>query len=254
MTAASPLHRGRLYDAIHGLPADYRRFVLDLCHGHREVLELGVGTGRLMMPLLEAGHRVVGIDVDRDMLESARTKLVDCPARANARLMRADLTAMEAPVAADIALFSSNTLSLIASAEGRARIVAWLARSLAPGARIAIILENTARLIREGLSREHHRSGMLDGASITIREQRLLDRATMLWTGQNLYAIRRPGCAVELICEPVAHAAILPVEIQLLAHLHGFAVDRMYGDYDRSGLAPGSRKSILILRREGTRS
>ena len=38
------------------------------------VLELGVGTGRLAVPLMERGFRVVGVDLSRKMLDQGRAK------------------------------------------------------------------------------------------------------------------------------------------------------------------------------------
>lgn len=41
----------------------------ELAGAHGRVLELGVGTGRLAVPLAVRGHRVVGMDASTDMLE-----------------------------------------------------------------------------------------------------------------------------------------------------------------------------------------
>src|SRR5690554_5300428 len=40
----------------------------------QRILEIAVGTGRVAIPLAQAGHRVVGIDYAREMLEIARRK------------------------------------------------------------------------------------------------------------------------------------------------------------------------------------
>ncbi len=68
----------------------------DLEYGHKEndidfylrgarsygspVLEIGVGTGRVALPLAEAGYSVVGIDNSKDMLQRAAVKAQDLPA------------------------------------------------------------------------------------------------------------------------------------------------------------------------------
>src|SRR5215216_3132795 len=39
------------------------------------ILELGCGTGRVLLPLAAAGHRITGIDRSRPMLERARSTL-----------------------------------------------------------------------------------------------------------------------------------------------------------------------------------
>ena len=44
--------------------------------GTGPLLELGVGTGRLALRLLEAGHELVGIDASAPMLEKAKVRLL----------------------------------------------------------------------------------------------------------------------------------------------------------------------------------
>ena len=45
-------------------------------------LELGSGTGRILVPLLERGHKVVGIDTSEDMLEMCITRCKEKSLRA----------------------------------------------------------------------------------------------------------------------------------------------------------------------------
>lgn len=57
-------------------------------------LEIGVGTGRIALPFLAAGHRYVGVDLSRPMLQVLGAKL---PAGAPLPLVEADITRL--PVA-----------------------------------------------------------------------------------------------------------------------------------------------------------
>ena len=43
--------------------------------------ELGAGTGRIMLPLVQAGHRVVGVDESGEMLDIAARHLRPFPSR-----------------------------------------------------------------------------------------------------------------------------------------------------------------------------
>ena len=60
------------YDRTRALPADVRRTVLELLRteigGRSPALEIGVGTGRIGLPLLSAGIELIGIDVSAPML------------------------------------------------------------------------------------------------------------------------------------------------------------------------------------------
>jgi SAM-dependent methyltransferase len=57
------------------------------------ILELACGTGRLLIPLVEAGYRVTGLDLSDEMLERARNKVTALPVQAQARtrLLKGDM-------------------------------------------------------------------------------------------------------------------------------------------------------------------
>jgi ubiquinone/menaquinone biosynthesis C-methylase UbiE len=56
------------------------------------ILELGAGTGRVLIALAEAGHEIVGVEVSAAMLEAASAKIAKRPAAAaRIRLVDADM-------------------------------------------------------------------------------------------------------------------------------------------------------------------
>src|SRR5437879_12010831 len=72
---------GTLYDAVpaYAARADVAFYVAEATRVAREsratVLELGCGTGRVLLPLARAGHDVSGIDASAAMLARWRAKL-----------------------------------------------------------------------------------------------------------------------------------------------------------------------------------
>src|SRR3954447_18401183 len=56
------------------LKHDVPFFMGQLPHRRQSILELAVGTARAAIPLAQAGHRVVGVDYDEDMLAIGRRK------------------------------------------------------------------------------------------------------------------------------------------------------------------------------------
>jgi len=58
----------------------------------QKVLDVGCGTGRLCVPLIQAGHRVVGVDFSNSMLEQARCVLSELGIRGDqCQLIRGDV-------------------------------------------------------------------------------------------------------------------------------------------------------------------
>jgi SAM-dependent methyltransferase len=66
------------YDQSRGLPAGVDELVADRIEAavgrEGRLLELGVGTGRIALPLHRRGHRVVGVDLSVPMLDRYRAK------------------------------------------------------------------------------------------------------------------------------------------------------------------------------------
>src|SRR5687768_5613081 len=79
------------------------------------VLELGCGTGRLLLPLVTAGLSVTGVDISPALLERARAKLATVPNGDLVTLLQADFRQLDLPRRDfAFAFFTSNTLMHLA--------------------------------------------------------------------------------------------------------------------------------------------
>lgn len=75
-----------LYALLHrGTPGDERVY-LDAARGVQQMLELGCGYGRLLVPLARAGHRVTGLELDPGLLDLARGAVAGLAPAARARV------------------------------------------------------------------------------------------------------------------------------------------------------------------------
>ena len=72
------------------------------------ILEIGCGTGRVMIPLVQAGYRVVGIDESPQMLNIARAHLAVTPA-GNWQLIETDARGLNLPEQFGMAMIALNT-------------------------------------------------------------------------------------------------------------------------------------------------
>lgn len=71
---------------------DFYSKLIDSCGG--EALELGCGNGRLLIPLIQKGHKLTGLDNSLDMLDILTERCSKLPASISARvtLIHADMT------------------------------------------------------------------------------------------------------------------------------------------------------------------
>ena len=86
-----------LYDAVYANGADIAFWQVMATAGSEGLLELGCGTGRVLLPLVRAGHTVTGLDLAASMLARCRTNLQAEPPEVRDRvtLLEADMTSFE---------------------------------------------------------------------------------------------------------------------------------------------------------------
>ncbi len=113
--------------------------------GGGPVLELGIGTGRLALPLVARGIEVFGIDASAAMVERLRAK----PGGAAIRVAMANFAdPLPAPLAAPggfaVVLIAFNTFCNLASADEQARCLANAAPILAPNGSLVVEMSTFA--------------------------------------------------------------------------------------------------------------
>jgi SAM-dependent methyltransferase len=89
------------YDETRGYPRDVQerigKALLDMAGAKPEsrILEMGVGTGRIALPIIRAGYRYTGVDISPRMLEKLRAALRTIPgAEQRVTLVEGDITAL----------------------------------------------------------------------------------------------------------------------------------------------------------------
>jgi SAM-dependent methyltransferase len=100
------------------------------------VLELGVGTGRLALPLAAAGLRVTGLDASEEMLDVLAAKDLDDLVRRSLGDVGRPADWPDGPF--DVVLAACNLLCNLADARVQARCVATAAGRLRPGGALVV--------------------------------------------------------------------------------------------------------------------
>jgi ubiquinone/menaquinone biosynthesis C-methylase UbiE len=146
------------YDATRGFPpgvetqigAAFRR--LSGLRAGAHLLEIGVGTGRIAIPLASQGYRYTGADISSAMMQRLRQRL---PAGVTVDLLRADATALPLRDASMDGAVAVHVLHLIAGWE---RAVVELRRVLRPGGTLALGFNVAANQSDSESLREHWRT------------------------------------------------------------------------------------------------
>lgn len=111
------------------------------------ILDLGAGTGRVALDLARAGHDVVALDRDAQLLAALRERAGDLPVetvRADARDFRLDRRFA-------LVLAPMQTIQLLGGPDGRAGLLGSARAALRPGGLLACALADAL----EGFDAEH---------------------------------------------------------------------------------------------------
>lgn len=103
------------------------------------ILEIGVGTGRMMIPLLTAGHQVTGIDLSPDMLDTCRRNMTN--AGVTGELIEADFTVDLPHRSFDAIIIPTATLNLITDHGKVQATIDRFFQILTPGGKLILDLD-----------------------------------------------------------------------------------------------------------------
>ena len=198
------------------------------------VLELGCGTGRILVPLARAGVNLVGIDRSAAMLDRARHRLTRSPTDQltnSVHLIRADIRVLPfAPRAFGTVIAPYGVLQSLLADRDLAAALDSVARVIEPGGTFGLDLVPDVPNWREYSNRVQLRGPAGRGVHLTLIESVRQDRARRLTTFEQRYVARRNGRSTEHRFKLTFRT--LPVR-RMTDRLDraGFVVDHVLGDY-----------------------
>lgn len=221
------------------------------------VLDLACGTGRLLIPLLRDGHRVLGIDRSAPMLARASERLSRCGATTRARgsLVRGDLRAL--PLASrqfTLAICAFHSLQHLVS---DAEILAFLTATrltLRPGGWLAFdLLPWPDRILDADPTQRRARTVFRHPAT----------RERLVYTTSHSYANGRRALHMRFHYQPIddsgtamgrertvrlCHRQLSPDEVAGLLRAAGFRLLARFGSFLADPLAPDSEEHIYVAK------
>jgi SAM-dependent methyltransferase len=255
-TAAQAL--ARLYDLdLADDPGDLDLLLALAARASGAVLELAVGSGRLAVPLAEAGHEVTGVDLDEAMLARARS-LADHAGREVARrvrLVQGDARTVRLPEVGSfgLAFIPLNSIFLMGTRADQAAAVATLAAHLAPGG-IAMVdawltdADDLARYDGRLLlswAREDPATGRV--VTKTSSAQYDASSATVLLT--TIFDEGRPGESPVRWVRSDRLRLVTQDDLAGFADGAGLVVETLAGDYELGDLGAGSERVVMVARK-----
>ncbi|HEV8404007.1 MAG TPA: class I SAM-dependent methyltransferase [Candidatus Limnocylindrales bacterium] len=251
--AATAAALARLYDLdLADDPGDLDLYLALADRVDGPILELAVGTGRLAIPLVEAGHTVTGVDLDPAMLERARARLHGIGGRERLTLVEADIVGLRLPDAGTFALafVALNSLLVLPTRAAQRAALRAMADHLAPGglAVVDVWLPDADDLARfDGrIVLEWPRLDPETGTIVSKAASAQHDTATASVTLTTIFEEGGQGEPVRRWIRRDRLRLVSADELRGFAEDAGLVVESMAGDYGMGLLGPGSERAILL--------
>lgn len=215
-------------------------FVAALAGPQGSVLELGVGTGRLALPLAERVGRVVGIDTSSKMLDKLHEQRARAGATGTVETVKGDMVEELPAGPFDVVLAAYNTVFNLTTAERQQACFDRVAERLRPGG--AFVVEAFV---------PRHDPDELRGSSVTVRSM-TVDAVVLSASVHDAEQQRAEGQFIEISeqggvrLRPWSIRWADPDELDRMATQSGFDRAQRWGDWDGSPFGPASERHVTV--------
>jgi SAM-dependent methyltransferase len=202
-------------------------------------VEFAIGTGRIAIPLADAGVAVTGIELSHAMIARLREKVEE----GRIPVVQGDMAEALAGTGFSLAFLVFNTIANLLTQDDQVRCFQNAARHLAPGGRFVVELwVPQLRSLPPG-----------HGATVEISEPGylLIDTYDVVQPHVISHHVRfgpelSDGGAARIGRTP--HRYVWPAELDLMARLAGFVRESRWADWDRSPFTDQSRSHVTVYR------
>ena len=222
-----------------------------------KILELGCGTGRLLIPIAAAGYEITGLDLSEHMLARCREKLSQQPAavQARARIVQGDMTAFDLGERYALVTVPFRAFQHLLPVEEQLGCLRCAYEHLEPGGKLILDLfqVNLRYLVDPGSAqeREDFAGVILPGGRTLRRTGRVAGwhRAEQYNEIEMIYYVVGPDGHTERLVQAFPFRYFFRYEVQHLLARCGFCVDELFGSFDRRPLKDDSPEMIFVAQK-----
>ncbi len=247
----------RYYDFIPGLPGDVQFYVEEARHCGSPVLELGCGTGRVLIPTAQAGIPIVGLDRSPDMLAVAREKLAGLGAETenHVRLVEGDMRSFSFGERFNLITIPFRAFLHLMTDEDERAALHCIRDHLADGGRLIFNIFDpkleiiTAHQGIAGLAQQKMREFVNPetGRRVILWAQRTYDLDQQAIYEERIFEeIDAEGRVASRTYTPLTLRWIYRYEMAHLLELCGYQIEALYGDFKRGPFHPEGEQIWVV--------
>ncbi len=243
----------RFYDAVNADQVDDTPLYLEEANQARgPILDVGCGSGRLLFPLLAAGHHVHGIDREAAMLAIAKRHASELPTsfRARLQLFHSNVLEQQFSESYSLILLSFNLLMHFHEQDTQLLLLKRLRQAARESARLIIDLPHPEAILstanEEDVQFERDFIHPETGHRIQVFSRSQLDWSQQLLTVMWIYdEIAAEGNLKRTVATQLLRYFTMP-EMRWLLKDSGWSEYAVYGDYDLCPFQDGYERMLIF--------
>jgi SAM-dependent methyltransferase len=239
------------------------RFYVEAARRHGgPVLELGCGTGRILIPTARAGIDISGLDASEGMLRVCRARLEAEPAdvRRRTALHRGDLRHFDLGGRFQLITMPFRPFQYLLTVEEQLGCLSVIWRHLELNGQLVFDLFNPsvhhlAKPVDPAQTDDEPPFTHPDGRTIT-RRSRILERdlVNQIFAGELVYDVTHPGGQTERLLHRYQFRYLFRFEVEHLLARVGFVVEHVYSSFDCAPYGSQYPGELIIVARRGPAS
>ena len=238
---------------------DVEFFVDEALAANGPVLEVGCGTGRVLIPTARAGVTITGLDVSAAMLARCTEKIAAEPEKVQQRidLVEADMRDFELGKTFALATLPFRPFQHLLTIEDQVACLTTIHRHLEREGRLILDLFNPSLdyLVNRPIGVE-----MPEGPPTTLPDGRTLERTFKIVNADRfeqvndielIYNVTEPAGRARRSVHAFRMRYLFRFEAEHLLARTGFLVEQLYAGYDRSAYGSTYPGELIFIARKG---
>ena len=219
------------------------------------VLELGCGTGRILIPVARSGIEIVGVDLSHRMLGVCRDRLQEAhdEVRSRAEIIEADIRDFDLGRTFNLVTVPFRSFQHLITVEDQISCLKCVKRHLVDDGRLILDVFNPSleALTADNLgeeSGEEPRFDMPDGRQVVRRHKVVArDLCKQVQQVELIYYVTYPDGREERLVQAFPMRYLFRYEAEHLLERCGFAVLEIYAGFDRSPYGSTYPGELIIV-------
>ena len=219
------------------------------------VLEIGCGTGRILIPTAREGVEIVGLDNSEPMLSICGNKLLrEAPeVQSRIELERGDMRRFDLGAAFSLVTIPFHAFHNMTTIDEQLSCLASIHTHLVEGGRLALDLftPDLGRLANDDRAEQEEPFVMPDGRRVA-RSHRVVsgDLSNQVQNVRLIYDITHANGRTERIEHAFPFRYFFRFEVEHLLARSGFEVEHLYGGFDKSPFGPKHPGELIFVARK----